>query len=270
MEVTPTIFNVMSDFSITFLGTSTSTGVPMIGCDCEVCTSDDPRDQRYRASIYVETPEASWIVDTGPELRLQCLREGISHLDAVIYSHAHMDHITGFDDLRRFSIGADATLDIYATAACLSDLKRMFGFAFDGTNRYPGYIKPDEFVIDGPFQLGETQIVPLPVTHGRLETIGFLFVRGGEKIAAYLPDCKTVSDGSVAALRGVDCLIIDALRPKEHPTHMNLEEACAFAAEISARETWLTHIAHEVSHAHEESKLPSGIRIAYDGLKLVR
>ncbi len=258
----------MSDFTITFLGTGTSVGVPMIGCDCEVCTSDDPRDVRFRSSIHVATPEASWLVDTGPELRLQCIRAGIIDVDAVIYTHAHMDHIVGFDDLRRFSIGADATIDIYGTAACLADLKRMFGFAFDGTNRYPGYIKPEAFEIDGAFTIGETRIVPLPVTHGRLETIGFLFERGGKKIAAYLPDCKTVSDEAVAELRGVESLIIDGLRITEHPTHMNIGEACAFAAEIGPRDTWLTHIAHEVSHAREEADLPNGVRIAYDGLEL--
>ena len=270
MEGAPTIFNAMSDLTLTFLGTGTSVGVPMIGCECETCTSDDPRDKRYRSSVHVETPEASWIVDTGPELRLQCLREDITHIDAVLYTHAHMDHVTGFDDLRRFSIGADQTIDIYAGESCLADLKRMFGFAFDGTNRHPGYVKPDEFVIDGRFELGGTEIVPLPVTHGRLDTIGFLFVRGGEKVMAYLPDCKTVSGEAAGALRDVDCLIIDALRPNPHPTHMNISEACEFSKQVGARETWLTHIAHEVLHAREESELPGGIRIAYDGLKLVR
>jgi phosphoribosyl 1,2-cyclic phosphate phosphodiesterase len=260
----------MSDFVITFLGTGTSVGVPMIGCDCETCTSTDPRDQRYRSSVHIATPEASWIVDTGPELRLQCLRENIRDIDAVVYTHAHMDHVTGFDDLRRFSSGRDAVIDIYATAECLGDLKRMFAFAFDGTNRFPGYIKPEPHVIDRPFRLGETELVPLPVAHGRVETIGFLFMRDGRKVAAYLPDCKTASVAAVEALRGVDCLIVDALRLSEHPTHMNIAEACEFSAEVEAGETWLTHIAHEVLHAREDSTLPSGIRIAYDRLKLER
>jgi len=241
----------------------------MIGCDCEACTSDDPRDNRYRSSIHVATPEAQWIVDTGPELRLQCLREGISEIDAVLYTHAHMDHIVGFDDLRRFSAGEDETIDIHATQACLDDLVRMFGFAFDGKNRYPGYIKPEAHVIDGAFSIGGTEIVPIGVTHGKLETIGFLFKRGGRKLVAYLPDCKTVSAEGIEAIRGVDCLIVDALRPHSHvhPTHMSIEEAIAFSEEIAPGETWFTHMAHEVVHAREEAKLPEGIRFAYDGLK---
>ena len=226
----------MSDFSITFLGTGTSVGVPMIGCDCEVCTSDDPRDQRYRSSIFVETPEASWIVDTGPELRLQCVRAGIKHLDAVIYTHAHMDHVVGFDDLRRFSIGEGEIIDVFATEACLEDLKRMFGYAFDGTNAYPGYVKPESHLIDGAFVIGETEIIPLPVTHGRLETIGFLFKRDGRKVAAYLPDCKTVSIEATEAIRGVETLIVDGLRHNEHPTHMSIAEALAFAKQVGSGE----------------------------------
>lgn len=261
-------FQRMSDFTITFLGTGTSVGVPMIGCDCEVCRSDDPRDVRYRSSIHVATPEATWIVDTGPELRLQCIRAGIADVDAVIYTHAHMDHVVGFDDLRRFSVGEDATIDIYGTGSCLADLMRMFAFAFDGTNRFPGYIKPEPYRIEGAFEIGATRIVPLPVTHGRLETIGFLFERGGRKIAAYLPDCKTVSEEATEELRGVETLIVDGLRLTEHPTHMNFSEACAFAGKVAAGETWLTHIAHEISHAREEPGLPEGVRIAYDGLVL--
>ena len=258
----------MSDFSITFLGTGTSVGVPMIGCDCEVCTSDDPRDQRYRSSIFVKTPEAAWIVDTGPELRLQCVRAGIKHIDAVIYTHAHMDHVVGFDDLRRFSIGDGTTINIHATEACLNDIKRMFSFAFDGTNAYPGYVKPESYLIGGAFTLGETEVVPLPVTHGRLETIGFLFKRGGRKVAAYLPDCKTVSAEATELIRGVECLIVDGLRHSDHPTHMNVDEALAFSKEIAPAETWLTHMAHEISHARDEKKLPDGVRFAYDGLSL--
>jgi len=258
----------MSDFAITFLGTGTSVGVPMVGCDCETCTSEDPRDNRMRSSIYVETPDVRILVDTGPDLRMQCLREKISHVDAVIFTHAHMDHVVGFDDLRRFSVGADATLDIYALPETMADIQRMFAFAFNGENRYPGYIKPEPHLIEGAFELGDLRITPLPVQHGKVPTIGFLFEREGRKIAAYAADCKTFSEAALEAMAGVETLIIDALRHTPHVTHMNFEEALAVVDRIKPQQTWFTHIADEILHSREDPLLPDGVRIAYDGLKL--
>ena len=171
-------------WEITFLGTGTSVGVPMVGCDCAVCRSADPRDKRFRSSLFVRTPEAQWVVDTGPDFRSQCLRAGLRHLDAVLLTHAHTDHLAGFDDLRRFSVPIDAELPIYASPECLASVQRMFEFAFNGQNRFAGYLKPRPHPGTGPFTLGGLDIVPVEVEHGRLQTLGYLFTRGGRKLAA--------------------------------------------------------------------------------------
>ncbi|WP_038160838.1 MBL fold metallo-hydrolase [Verrucomicrobium sp. BvORR106] len=258
----------MDSFQITFLGTGTSVGIPMIGCDCATCTSSDPRDQRSRSSILVRTPEGTYVVDTGPDFRTQCLREKLKELDAALYTHPHMDHLTGFDDLRRFCVPEDAVMPIYGTPACLQVIRRMYEHAFNGENRYRGYLKPEEHPITGPFTLGETLITPLPVKHGKVETVGYLFSRGGRKLCAYLSDMKEPLEGTVELMRGVDTLIVDALRHTPHPTHMNFEEALAFRTAVGPRQTWFTHIQCEILHAPEEQKLPEDVRIAYDGLKL--
>jgi len=161
---------------VTFLGTGTSQGVPMIGCDCDVCLSPDPRDNRLRSSIYIETPECSWVVDTGTDFRTQALREDIRKVDAVVFTHSHTDHIMGFDDLRRFS-HARGSMPVYASAETMRDLERVFRFAFNTSNPVPYYLKPEPHVIDGPFQLGETFITPLPVPHGDSMVNGYLFSR---------------------------------------------------------------------------------------------
>lgn len=258
----------MSDFAITFLGTGTSVGVPVVGCDCATCRSDDPHDKRLRSSVYVETPEIKILVDTGPDLRAQCLRENIREVDAVIFTHAHMDHVVGFDDLRRFSAGADATIEIYALPETMADIQRMFAFAFSGENRYPGYVKPEPHLINGVFTLADLKITPLPVQHGKVPTIGFLFEQAGRKIAAYVPDCKSFIEGSAEAMIGVETLIVDALRHTPHPTHMNFEEALAVVDVLHPKSTWFTHIADEIMHSVDDPKLPKGVRIAYDGLRL--
>ena len=258
----------MSELEITFLGTGTSVGIPMIGCGCAVCRSDDPRDKRHRCSIYVRTPESAWVVDTGPDFRTQCLREDIVRLDAALFTHAHTDHIMGFDDLRRFTLPADATIPVYANAGCLAVLERVFEFAFNGENRYPSYLKPDPHRLDGPFQLGGTVVTPLPVQHGKVETNGFLFSRAGRKLAAYISDCKTPLPEAIDAMQGVDTLIIDALRYTPHPTHMSFSEATALAAQVRASRAFFTHFNCDVSHARAEQELPDHIRPAYDGLKI--
>ena len=257
----------MSDFTLTFFGTGTSLGIPVIGCECEVCQSTDPRDKRSRASIYCETPECAWGVDAGPDFRAQALREGVRRMDAVIFTHAHTDHVMGFDDLRPFCFGG-RKLPIFASAETMESIQRVFAFAFVDDPRSLGYLRPVANVVEGPFMLGETTVTPLPVPHGRVTTLGFLFTRGGRKLAAYLSDCKAVPEPVLELIAGVEVVILDALRHKAHGTHMNVEEALAVAARVNARETFFTHLCHELGHAELERTLPSGVRIAYDGLRL--
>jgi phosphoribosyl 1,2-cyclic phosphate phosphodiesterase len=257
----------MAELTITFLGTGTSLGVPMIGCDCRICRSNDSRDKRTRSSIYVETPECAWVIDTGPDFRTQALREGVRRIDAVVFTHSHTDHIMGLDDLRPFCFG-EKELPVYASPETMGDLERIFVFAFNGKNRWPGYLRPLPHVIKGPFHLGSTEITPLEVLHGRATVNAYLLRRNGRPLVAYLCDCKVVPPEVRAAIRGVPHLIVDALRYTEHPTHMNIEEALALAREASPGQTWFTHLSHDVLHAEAEAELPPNVRIAYDGLKI--
>ncbi len=257
----------MADFTTTFLGTGTSMGVPMIGCDCQVCRSPDPRDRRTRSSVYIETPEAAFVIDTGVDFRAQALREKIARLDAVIFTHSHTDHIMGLDDLRPFCFG-DRTLEVFASAATLADLRRVYEFVFSGKNLYPGYLRLRAHEVHAPFAIGQTAIAPLPVPHGRSTTLGYLFSREGRPLFAYLSDCHAVPPEIVEEVRGVDTLVLDTLRHQPHPTHLSVSQACAIAAEIQPRATYLTHISHELGHAATEAGLPENVRLAYDGLIL--
>ncbi len=253
--------------TITFLGTSTSQGVPVIGCKCAVCTSADPRDKRSRSSVYVTTPDLAWVVDTGPDFRMQCLRENIDRVDAVVYTHAHTDHTMGFDDLRPFCTNG-RELPIYASAETMSDLQRMFSFAFSPLRLLPGYVRPRPHLIHGPFELGGIRLTPLPLPHGLTMVNGYLFEHNGRRLAAYMSDCKVVPDSVVERIHGVEALIIDALRHREHPTHLTVAEALDVAARVQPRQTWFTHICHDLAHAATDAELPPGTRLAYDGLKI--
>lgn len=255
-----------SQLRVTFLGTATSLGVPMIGCDCEVCHSSDPRDKRLRSSIYVETPECAWVVDTGTDFRTQALRENIRRLDAVVFTHSHTDHIMGFDDLRRYSHDL-GSIPVYASAETMRDLERVYEFAFDGKHRFPGYLVPVPHIIERAFRLGETTLTPLPVPHGRTTVNGYLFTREGRKLVAYLSDCSEVPEAIAQQIAGVEVLIIDALRHKPHPTHLSVAEAIEVAAKVRPGRTLFTHISHELAQAHE-ADLPDGVGIAYDGLRI--
>ncbi len=253
---------------ITFLGTGTSIGVPVIGCDCAVCTSDDPKNKRLRSSIHVRAGGVEFVVDTGPDFRQQCLREGIRRLDAVLFTHAHSDHIMGFDDLRRFTVEVDDEIAIHATEECLDRLRAAFHYVFDGHNRYHGYLKARPHAVCGPFALGGLEVVPLPVEHGKVETVGFLFTQGGERLFAYIPDAKVLLPESRRLLEGIELLVLDGLQPQPHRTHLSTGEAVALAAELGAQQTWLTHFSCRVDYRALEPTLPPTVRLAWDGLKL--
>ena len=258
----------VADFSMTILGTGTSVGVPVIGCDCPVCVSADPRSRRLRASALVRAGEVVVLVDSGPDLRQQALREGLREIDAVAYTHAHMDHVAGFDELRAFCWNKDGPLPLHATAPCMVTLKSMFGWAFAPDNLHKGYVKPDARLIDGPFGYGDLRITPLPVEHAGVNTIGFLFEYPDVRSIAYLPDVKRIPDGTMKLLHGVGVLVIDALRPQPHPTHFSVGEALETIRRVGAGEGWLTHLGHENDHASLEAALPANVRVAWDGLRI--
>jgi phosphoribosyl 1,2-cyclic phosphate phosphodiesterase len=251
--------------TITFLGTGTSTGVPVIGCDCPVCRSADPRNKRTRCSLHLRSPGASILIDSGPDLREQALREDLTALDAVLYTHAHLDHIAGFDELRAFCWHRDAPLPLHAGPETMDSLKGMFPWAFQ--NQLRSYVRPDPREIHGPFRIADVEILPLPVEHGGIETMGFRFRLPGGESFAYLSDVKRIPPPSRDQMGDLDLLVIDALRRRDHPTHMTLEESLATAAELSPRRTILTHLAHELDFGPVSASLPETVSLASDGLK---
>ena len=258
----------MAEFSLTFLGTGTSVGVPVIGCDCAVCTSDELKNKRFRSSVVVRAGEFTILVDSGPDLRMQALREGLRAIDAVIYTHAHLDHVAGFDELRAFCWRKKGRLPLHATEDCMVTLKTMFGWAFSPDGVLDGYVRPDARIIDGPFFYGDLKVTPLPVEHAAVRTIGYLFEYPGSGKMAYLPDVKRIPGETMRMLQGVDILIVDALRTAAHPTHFTLAEALGAAAESKAKATWLTHLSHEYEAGSSFQGLPTGVRMAWDGLRI--
>ncbi|MCB9849566.1 MAG: MBL fold metallo-hydrolase [Phycisphaerales bacterium] len=252
----------ISHVRVTMLGTGTSHGVPMIGCDCAVCTSDDPRDRRTRPSITVEFAGKRVLVDTSPELRLQCVANNVNHIDAVLFTHAHADHVTGMDDLRRFNWLCDGDVHCYGSADTLASIRRMFAYIFTDEPEYPSQ-KPALALheIDvGVLELFDQRIEVLRLFHGPLPVLGFRFGK-----IAYCTDCNRIPDETLERLRDLDVLVLDGLRRRPHPTHFNLEQAVEMAQRIAARRTYFTHIAHELPHAATNAELPDGMDLAYDG-----
>jgi phosphoribosyl 1,2-cyclic phosphate phosphodiesterase len=250
---------------VLFLGTGTSHGVPMIGCDCAVCRSTDPRDNRCRSSIYVECDDGVRVlVDTTTDLRQQALRHDIRRIDAILFTHSHADHVMGLDEVRRYNMLTGQAMPIYGEPRTLDDVRRIFSYVF--SSEAPGGAgvpRLQLWPVAGPFCLGRQTIVPVPIQHGPWQILGFRMGR-----FAYLTDCNGIPESSQALLDGVETLVLDALRRRPHPTHFTLDEAIAMARRIGARRTYFTHIAHELGHAAVTAELPAGMSLAYDGLAL--
>lgn len=250
---------------MTFLGTGTSHGVPMIGCDCPVCRSDDPKDRRLRTSIYLDVPDhARILVDTSTDLRQQALTHDITRVDAILFTHAHADHVMGLDDVRRFNRMQGGAVPCYASEPTWRDLRKTFHYVFgEAAGQGGGVPELDARTVAGPFIVGGVRVLPVPLLHGRMPILGFRF--GG---AAYLTDCNRIPDESWPLLEGLDVLVIDALRFRPHSTHFSVDEAIDVARRLAPRRTLLTHICHDLAHAAVSASLPSGIELAYDGLAL--
>jgi len=253
----------MERISIEFLGTGTSQGVPVIACSCSVCSSEDPRDKRLRTSALVRVGGATLLIDAGPDLRQQMLRARITEIDAVLLTHEHMDHVAGIDELRSFNFHMQRPMHIHANAATNAAVRRMFHYAFAEKDRYPGVPELVLHDLDGSaVEIAGASVQPIEVLHHRMAVLGF---RIGP--LAYITDAKTISKDELDKIRGVEVLVLNVLRKKEHISHLNLAEAMRLVETIGPRQVHFTHISHLLgSHAEVSAELPSGVGLAYDGL----
>ena len=248
---------------LTFLGTGTSTGVPTLACHCRVCGSSDPRDKRTRPSVMLEFDGRVVVIDTTPDFRVQAMREGLERLDAVLFTHDHVDHILGLDDVRPFYFRQREPIPIFADGRSMESLRRVFTYIFDQNYAYGGIAKLEPHLIEGPFDLWAERVIPLPVLHGDLPVLGF---RLGA--VAYVTDFSTIPEDTLPLLEGLDVLILDALRHQPHPTHSTVEHSLGLVERLQPRRAYFTHIAHELGHQETNAAFPPHVRLAYDGLKL--
>ena len=258
---------------ITVLGSGTSHGIPMIGCRCAVCTSQDPRNRRMRTSAAVRLHEETLLIDTTPELRLQALAHAIDRIDAVAFTHAHADHIMGFDDVRRFAELAAKPVPIYASPSTLARLYPLFEYALTDA-RGGGFGIPivEWHALTEPVELDGHRVTPMSLEHGASRATGLRIDAPGGASLAWCPDCCGIPAESAGLLRGLDVLFLDGLRHKPHPTHFTVAEAVEAVRDLAPRQAWLVHMTHDLDHAETEASLPQcdavpgGIRLAYDGL----
>lgn len=251
-----------------FLGTGTSSGVPAIACDCEVCSSDDPRNKRRRTSLHLQTPQRSVLVDCAPDFREQALQFGVKRVDAVLFTHAHADHIFGFDDIRRYNTLQDQVIPAYGHPDTLKEVRRIF--AYIGTEKLPGLFRPRiEFIeVVEPFRVGDLSVTPIEVAHGNVRTVGFRFDWRGRSFG-YVPDCRGMDEKTVARFKHVDVMVLDCLRKKPpHATHLTLAGSLELLDKIRAAQSFLIHMCHDFEHTRFSESLPGGISPAYDGMRL--
>jgi len=276
-----------------FLGTGTSSGVPAIGCGCDVCTSEDPHDRRLRTSSVIEFTDATGqqrviLIDAGPDLREQSLRAGLTRLDAILFTHNHVDHTWGLDEVRRFNAVMRSLIDVYADERTMGFLRRVYAHIFDKTNNvndsFVATLVPRVIEPMRAFDLYGVRVTPIPLLHGRLPVLGYRFDRadrvGGTPVAresndpgdvfplAYCTDVSGIPPESWRLLDGLGTLVLDALRIRHHPTHFTLDQAVRVAQRAGADKTWFIHIAHEMGHAQTNAELPEGMALAHDGLVL--
>jgi phosphoribosyl 1,2-cyclic phosphate phosphodiesterase len=250
--------------TITFLGTGTSQGVPVIGCSCEVCKSLDYRDKRFRSSVHININNQSFVIDTGPDFRQQMLRENISRLDAILFTHAHRDHTAGLDDVRAYNFLQNMDMPVYGTQATLDQLRNDFAYIFE-EHHYPGLPRLDlRAITENPFNINGVKITPLPVKHLRLSVMGF---RMGD--FSYVTDANFISEATYKKLEGTKILVLNALQQDPHISHFTLQQAIEVAQKVKAEKTYFTHLSHKMGlHATVSKELPENISIAVDGLQL--
>ena len=254
-----------SPLKINFLGTGTSQGIPVIGCQCEVCRSTDHHDQRFRTAALLSTQNKNIVIDVGPDFRQQMLRTQTANIEAILLTHQHNDHIIGLDDVRPFNFMHNKNIPIYGTKAVLDDLRKKFAYIFS-SNPYPGAPRIELIEINGqqPFHVSGIKIIPVEVMHGTLPVLGFRVDN-----FCYITDAKTISQPERDKLRGLDVLALNALHHHEHHSHLNISEALALIKDINPKEAYLTHISHNMGlHKKTELQLPSNVHVAYDGLEL--